>query len=214
MNSFDDPRITQFLDFLREGHTVDSARKKAELNWKLLYSLKNGVPEFADAWDQALGSGRRTLSRVKAMTEAEVEAFLTALASGMTVSEAAEVSHINSASFYKRRHRDPEFAKRWKEAARHGLESTLARNRETEPAIFLRELRAGKTSREAALLAGKDITTFYRLKRKDPVFAKEWNRIAQSPPPGGASPAAAASAAGAFKPGKGSKGAEEPRRPD
>ncbi|MDR3155228.1 MAG: hypothetical protein LBW85_13420 [Deltaproteobacteria bacterium] len=175
MNSLDDPRLGVFLDALKHGETVDGARKEASLNWKLLYKLKKHSPDFSEAWAQAVRSGGRANSKVKTMTQDNVGSFLAALSGGATVSSAAEGSGINSASFYKRRHKDPEFARLWTEAGQKGREAASSRSRENEAAVFLGGIRAGKSSREAALVAGKDITTFYRLKRRDRVFADRWD---------------------------------------
>ncbi|MDR2612417.1 MAG: hypothetical protein LBG06_06175 [Deltaproteobacteria bacterium] len=179
MSSQEDPRLGVFLEALRNGHTVDSARKEASLNWKLLYNLRKTNPVFRDSWDQAVGVGGRVRSKVKTMTAENVDRFLGALSGGASVSAAADGSGINSASFYKRRHRDPEFAKLWTEAGERGREASRIRWRENEAALFLREIRAGKSSKEASLVAGKDLTTFYRLKRRDPLFANEWDEAAR-----------------------------------
>ncbi|MDR1039103.1 MAG: hypothetical protein LBR80_02840 [Deltaproteobacteria bacterium] len=180
MNSFDDPRLNLFLTALQSGHTVDTARKDAALNWKLLYNLKRNSPEFEAAWEEAVGLGRRVFSKVKSITEENITLFLEALSQGTTVNLAAEGSRINSASFYKLRHRNPEFSQRWTEAAEKGREVARTRYRDNQVATFLRELRAGKSAREASLVAGRDLTTFYRMKRREPQFAKDWEQ-AQHP---------------------------------
>jgi hypothetical protein len=175
MNSLDDPRLVSFLEALRQGQTVDTARQEARLNWKLLYNLKRNSPEFLEAWTAAMTLGKRSLSKVKTMTAENMGLFLDALSGGASVSVAAEGSGINSASYYKRRKKDPEFARLWDEAVAVGSNAVKARSQGKELEVFVREIQAGKSSREASQAAGKDLTTFYRRKRRDPQFAAEWN---------------------------------------
>ncbi|MDR1035550.1 MAG: hypothetical protein LBT40_02920 [Deltaproteobacteria bacterium] len=177
--SEEDPRTEAFIRALRDGHTVDASRQAASLSWKLLYAMKRRDPRFAEAWDNALGEGSRSLSKMRPVTEAARQAFLDALAVGKTVGAASEAAGLHPSTIYKHRTADPDFAKRWDDAvSRSG--NALGRGRPTSTAgEFLDALRNGKNPREAAIVAGRDVSTFYRMRHRDPDFSREWHDIAR-----------------------------------
>ncbi|MDR1080516.1 MAG: hypothetical protein LBQ79_06055 [Deltaproteobacteria bacterium] len=192
MYSIDDPRMALFIEALEEGHTVDSARRAASLNWKLLYSMRRGLPDFAEAWNQAIGAGNRTRSKLKTITGDDLKNFLDGIASGKSVMESAKATSRHVCSFYKLRQRDEAFEKLWADAAEQGRRVHAEDQRRGPAAAFIRGLMAGMSVKDASVAAGKDIATFYRLKRKHSDFSREWDdaamafrrgQLPEAPPP-------------------------------
>jgi hypothetical protein len=174
-SAYGDPRFEIFLTALREGKTINSSMKESALNWKTLYSLRNGNEAFRGAWAEAAALGGRICPKFRAITNEVLEAFLVNVREGDTVKDAAAKAGVTLASVYKRSARDPELDAAWDEASRVGKAKNL-RQRE-ERGVFLSQLEQGLTVSEAARVAGKDVTTFYRLRRKDPEFAERWGEI-------------------------------------
>jgi hypothetical protein len=175
---FGDPRYDIFLDGLRDGKTVNEAMRDSALNWKNLYTFKNGDSDFREAWEDAVAVGGRVFSRFKAMTDEVVESFLAGIRRGDTVKNSAHNAGVTLASIYKRSTLDPELAAAWQEAYRIG--KTQNARLQDETLIFLSKIVEGYNVSDAAKIAGKDITTFYRLKKKDGDFAAKWEEATEA----------------------------------
>jgi hypothetical protein len=168
---FDDPRYEVFLSGLRQGKTINGAMRESALNWKTLYAFKSGSEEFQAAWDQAASEGGRVYAKFRPITPEAVSTFLECIRNGDTVKLAASKSGITLASIYKKSSRDPKLAEAWKEAYRAARAKTHPFQ---EGEAFLAKIEEGCTVGQAAKFAGRDITTFYRQKKKDPEFSEKW----------------------------------------
>ncbi|MDR2340135.1 MAG: hypothetical protein LBF40_08395 [Deltaproteobacteria bacterium] len=173
---YDDPRFDVFLDSLRAGKTINASMRESALNWKTLYTYKNSNQKFKEAWDEAVVAGGRVQSKFKAITPESIQVFLERIAEGDTVKQAALTAGLTLASLYKRSTRDPELEAAWEEAYDKGKARNLRLREET--GVFLKELEAGRTVSQAARVAGRDVTTFYRLKKRDAEFAEKWVEVA------------------------------------
>ncbi|MDR2404784.1 MAG: hypothetical protein LBE27_00230 [Deltaproteobacteria bacterium] len=172
---YNDPRFEVFLGGLRQGHTVFNSMKEAALNWKTLYAFKNSHTDFRQAWDDAVNAGGRQHCRFKAITPEVTEIFLGCIANGETVKEAAAKAGVTLASIYKKSSKDEELEAAWVAAYNQGKLRNLKLREETR--IFLEQVEEGRTVSHAARIAGRDVTTFYRLKRRDPEFAERWKEV-------------------------------------
>jgi hypothetical protein len=174
-SKYEDPRFEVFLNALRNGKTVYNAMRESALNWKTLYALKHSAPEFREDWEAAVMEGGRLHSKFKVITDDVVEKFLSNIADGVPVKKAAEKAGVTIASIYKKSSREPELEAAWEKAYKLGKSRNLKLKRETN--VFLKQIEEGRTVGHAAKIAGKDVTTFYRLKKKDGEFAERWEDV-------------------------------------
>jgi hypothetical protein len=173
-----DPRYATFLEALREGKTVDASRRESNLNWKMIYETRKKDGEFRQAWDGAIKEGSYKFFKVKAFTEEREAQFLDLISQGETIKNAAQKVEANPSSFYRRRQNNPEFAERWDAATSLGDKFHARKMRDNEAQIFLDNVKAGTGAETASNLAGRDLSTFYRLRKEDPSFDRDWAEAA------------------------------------
>ncbi|MDR2199613.1 MAG: hypothetical protein LBR53_09205 [Deltaproteobacteria bacterium] len=174
-SEFKDPRYEVFLGGLKLGKTINAAMLDAALNWKTLYAFKNSNAEFRAAWDEAMAASGRVITPPRTLTDETLALFLENIAAGMTVKDSAEKAGVTLASVYKRSKKDPELEKAWDEAYRKGRNKNRKVDEEID--IFLSQIEGGAKVNDAAKASGKDLTTFYRLRKKDFIFAERWRMV-------------------------------------
>ena len=119
--------------------------------------------------------------------------FLAAVRAGARLEDAAATAGYSLSHFYKQRRRDPRFRREWKSAlaesatreralirpnGRRRLQRRRMRHVAFDPPrqeAFLNHFAGCGDAREAAAVAGVDHSTVYKHRRKDPVFAAEFD---------------------------------------
>ncbi|TMM48062.1 hypothetical protein [Qipengyuania marisflavi] len=135
----------RFLAALRAGSGVRAAARAAGVTSSTPYHRRTANADFRKAWDaiKPVDDRRKRKSGPPAQRgAAKIDRFLEELAATSNVAAAADTADIATATVYRLRRDDPDFARRWYAALAEGYD-----NLEME---LLQHLRRGESTGDAA----------------------------------------------------------------
>jgi hypothetical protein len=159
-----------FLAALKAGENVEAAARAAGFHWRTFYRRRDGDPDFAAAWGEAVelsnrpmllapGNGRRLQlrkTRKVRFTEARRETFLAHFAGTCDLTTSAEAAGVCADTVNNHRRKDADFA----EACQAALEQGYAR---LEEEAVRQRLEAQRKLKEGVLPEGEVTAEFERL---------------------------------------------------